>query len=159
MPPAFSLTAQPIDAAALLARLRDPRAGGLAVFEGWVRNHHEGRAVAALEYEAYAPLALKEGARILDEARGRFAIYHAAAEHRVGRLAIGESAVWVGVSAAHREEAFDACRFIIDAIKARVPVWKKEYYSDGDSGWVNCERCAHAAHGQSLSHGAGEPGA
>ena len=87
----------------------------------------------------------REGERILAEARQRFGVARVACAHRVGPLAIGELAVWVGVSAAHRGEAFDACRYIIDEVKHRVPIWKKEYYQDGDSGWVNCERCAAAA--------------
>jgi len=97
-----------------------------------------------VEYEAFAPLALREGARILSEARARFGLERACCAHRVGELQIGELAVWVGVSAAHRGEAFDACRYIIDQVKHRVPIWKKEYYAEGDSGWVNCERCAAA---------------
>jgi hypothetical protein len=92
----------------------------------------------------FAPLALREGERILAEAQQRFGVARARCAHRVGPLAIGELAVWVGVSAAHRGEAFDACRYIIDEVKHRVPIWKKEYYQDGDSGWVNCERCAAA---------------
>jgi len=72
-------------------------------------------------------------------------VARACCAHRVGTLAIGELAVWVGVSAPHRGEAFDACRYIIDEVKHRVPIWKKEYYQDGDSGWVNCERCAAVA--------------
>jgi molybdopterin synthase catalytic subunit len=119
-----------------------------------VRDHNEGRTVLRLEYEAFAPLALREGTRILAEARARFGLERAYCAHRIGLLQIGELAVWVGVSAAHRGEAFDACRFIIDQIKHRVPIWKKEYYTDGDSGWVNCERCATAVPvpGDSLLH-------
>src|ERR1700744_300421 len=99
-------------------------------------------AVGHLEYEAFEPLAVKEGSRILDEARARFGIGHPPCLHRVGDLRVGEMAVWVGVSARHRHEAFLACRYIIDEVKHRVPIWKKEHYDSGDSGWVNCERCA-----------------
>ena len=126
--------------------LQDPACGGYVAFEGWVRNANEGRTVLRLEYEAFAPLALREGARILARARERFGVKHACCAHRVGSLALGELAVWVGVSAVHRGEAFDACRYIIDEIKHRVPIWKKEHYQDGDSGWVNCEHCAAAPH-------------
>jgi molybdopterin synthase catalytic subunit len=98
--------------------------------------------VRRLEYEAFEALAVREGERIIAAARARFGVAHALCAHRVGELGIGELAVWVGVSAAHRDEAFRACRFIIDEVKHRVPIWKKEHYVGGDSGWVNCERCA-----------------
>ncbi len=111
-----------------------------------MRDHNEGRTVQRLEYEAFEALAIKEGERIVAEAVARFGVTRAACVHRVGALGIGELAVWVGVSAAHRGEAFAACRYIIDEVKHRVPIWKKEHYADGDSGWVNCERCAAAAH-------------
>jgi adenylyltransferase/sulfurtransferase len=136
----FSRTA--IDTAILRTQLADPTCGGYASFEGLVRNHNEGMSVRHLEYEAFEPLAVKEGERIIAEATERFGIDHAACVHRIGDLAIGEMAVWVGVSARHRDEAFRACRYIIDEVKHRVPIWKKEHYENGDSGWVNCERCA-----------------
>ena len=138
----FRFSEQPLDTAALQRELRDDSCGGFAAFEGWVRNHNEGHAVTRLEYEAFVELADKEGARIVAEAARRFGVTRAACVHRVGSLAIGDVAVWVGVSAAHRDEAFRACRFIIDEVKHRVPIWKKEHYVNGDSGWVNCERCA-----------------
>jgi adenylyltransferase/sulfurtransferase len=155
----FSFTRQKIDDAALRSQLFDPVAGGYTSFEGWVRNHNEGLAVRHLEYEAFEPLAIKEGERILAEAMERFGVEHAACVHRIGDLAIGEMAVWVGVSARHRDEAFRACRYIIDEVKHRVPIWKKEHYVNGDSGWVNCERCAApSAHDQTgqASHSAGD---
>jgi molybdopterin/thiamine biosynthesis adenylyltransferase/molybdopterin synthase catalytic subunit/rhodanese-related sulfurtransferase len=138
----FSFTREKIDEAALRKQLFDPTAGGYTSFEGWVRNHNEGLAVRHLEYEAFEPLAIKEGERIIAEAVARFGVEHAACVHRIGDLAIGDMAVWVGVSARHRAEAFAACRYIIDEVKHRVPIWKKEHYENGDSGWVNCERCA-----------------
>jgi molybdopterin synthase catalytic subunit len=122
--------------------LADPAAGAYASFEGWVRDHNEGRKVTRLEYEAYEALGVKEGERIIEEARSRFRIGEARCVHSLGALEIGDLAVWVGVSSAHRDEAFAACRYIIDEVKHRVPIWKKEYYLEGDSGWVNCERCA-----------------
>jgi adenylyltransferase/sulfurtransferase len=125
--------------------LREPAAGGYASFEGWVRDHNDGRRVRRLEYEAFEALAIKEGSRIVQQAIEKFGVCRAACVHRVGDLAVGELAVWVGVSAAHRQEAFAACRYIIDEVKHRVPIWKKEHYEDGDSGWVNCERCAEVA--------------
>ena len=136
----FSQTA--IDTAAARASLLDSGAGGYVSFEGWVRDHNEGQAVWRLEYEAFETLAVKEGERIIAATVARFPVKHALCIHRVGELRIGEMAVWVGVSSVHRGEAFDACRAIIDAVKHRVPIWKKEYYIGGDSGWVNCERCA-----------------
>jgi adenylyltransferase/sulfurtransferase len=136
----FSRTA--IDVSSVRAELADPACGGYTSFEGLVRNHNEGLSVRHLEYEAFEPLAVKEGERIIAEAVERFGIEHAACVHRIGDLAIGDMAVYVGASARHRDEAFRACRYIIDEVKHRVPIWKKEHYENGDSGWVNCERCA-----------------
>jgi molybdopterin synthase catalytic subunit len=141
----FSLHDTPLQPEQLRKELQNPACGGYAAFEGWVRDYNEGRTVLRLEYESFAPLALREGERILAEARQRFGVERTRCAHRVGALVVGELAVWVGVSAAHRGEAFDACRYIIDEVKHRVPIWKKEYYQDGDSGWVNCERCAGPA--------------
>jgi molybdopterin synthase catalytic subunit len=138
----FRFSHESIEIAPLRAALMDPAAGGFASFEGWVRNHNEGLAVTRLEYEAFEALAVKEGERIIAEARERFPLLAAACVHRVGSLAIGDLAVWVGVSARHRDEAFQACRYIIDEVKHRLPIWKKEHYVNGDSGWVNCEHCA-----------------
>ncbi len=130
-----------IDGAALRRELADPASGGFAAFEGWVRNHNEGRDVRRLEYEAYEDLAVKEGERIVRAAIEKFGVAHALCVHRVGSLEIGELAVWVGVSSGHRGEAFTACRYIIDEVKHRLPIWKKEHYVEGDSGWVNCTHC------------------
>jgi molybdopterin/thiamine biosynthesis adenylyltransferase/molybdopterin synthase catalytic subunit/rhodanese-related sulfurtransferase len=141
----FQFSTESLDTAALQREMRDVTCGGFAAFEGWVRNHNEGHAVTRLDYEAFAELAEKEGARIVDEAIARFGVTRAACVHRVGSLALGDVAVWVGVSGAHRDEAFRACRYIIDEVKHRVPIWKKEHYVNGDSGWVNCERCAMPA--------------
>ena len=141
---AFSFTRAPIEPEAARGPLADPACGGYAAFEGWVRDHNEGARVKRLEYEAFEALAVREGERILAEAIARFGVAHAACVHRLGELAIGELAVWVGVSAPHRDEAFRACRYVIDEVKHRVPIWKKEHYVNGDSGWVNCERCATA---------------
>ena len=121
----------------------NPGSGGVCVFEGWVRNENEGRSVERLEYEVYAPLAIAEGETVIAEANQRFPFLEASCVHRSGLLEIGDCAVWVGVSAPHRDEAFKACRYIIDEIKVRLPIWKKEHYTNGDSGWVNCERCAN----------------
>jgi molybdopterin synthase catalytic subunit len=141
----FRLSADPIDAAALVRGLADPRAGACATFEGWVRERNDGRPVRSLEYEAYAPLAEKEGTRILAEASARFPILEAACVHRTGALALGDLAVWVGVTAEHRAAAFEACRYIIDEAKTRVPIWKREHYADGTAGWINAATGASGA--------------
>jgi molybdopterin synthase catalytic subunit len=138
----FRFTREAIDPAVHRPLLDDPAAGGYASFEGWVRNHNEGRAVQRLEYEAYESLGVREGERILAEAAARFPILKAACVHRIGLLEIGEMAVWVGVSAAHRDAAFAACRYVIDETKARVPIWKKEHYAEGVTGWINCVKGA-----------------
>ena len=135
----FRLSDVPFEIAPLRARLLDNRVGGYASFEGWVRDHNDGRAVTGLHYEAYAALAEREGEAIVEEALGRFDILHAACVHRTGELGIGELAVWVGVSAAHRDAAFAACRWIIDEVKSRVPIWKQERYMQGDAGWLHPE--------------------
>jgi molybdopterin synthase catalytic subunit len=97
---------------------------------------------------------VREGDRILTEAMSRFGVTRAACVHRLGALAIGDVAVWVAASSPHRNEAFLACRYIIDEVKHRLPIWKKEHYVSGDSGWVNCERCAMTpAHGAVHVHG------
>ena len=133
----FTLSETAIDAAALARELAHTGAGACLTFEGWVRDHNAGRSVRGLTYQAYAPLAQTEGERILAEAMRRFPIVDARCVHRVGALEIGDLAVWAGVSAAHRDAAFAACRFIIDEVKARVPIWKNEHYADGDSGWLH----------------------
>lgn len=107
-----------------------PECGGIVSFEGRVRNHNEGNSVTSLEYEAYEILAIKEGVKITAEAKKKFNIIDAFSAHRVGHLQIGDMAVWILVTAKHRTEAFKACQFIIDQIKTRLPIWKKEHYSD-----------------------------
>ena len=134
----FKIASAVIDPAARKRELERSSAGACVTFEGWVRNHNEGEAVQALEYEAHQGIAEKEGSRIVAEALEKFAVTTVLCEHRVGKLAIGDCAVWVGVSADHRGAAFDACRYVIDETKARVPIWKKEHYASGATGWVNC---------------------
>ncbi len=138
----FCLQDTAIDSRSLIDSLRDSRGGALVTFEGWVRNHNDGRQVTMLEYEAYGELAKKEAERILQEAIQRFSILNARCVHRIGTLAVADMAVWVGVTSVHRDEAFQACRYIIDEVKKRVPIWKKEHYIDGSSSWVNCAACA-----------------
>ena len=147
----FRFSHTPLELERLRLSLADPACGGFVAFEGWVRNHSEGAQVRHLEYEAFEALALREGERIVQEAIARFGVTRAACEHRLGDLPIGEVAVWVGASAPHRDEAFRAVRYIIDEVKQRLPIWKKEHYLNGDSGWVNCERCATGS-GASAAH-------
>jgi molybdopterin synthase catalytic subunit len=135
----FELADLALDVSALRRGLLDAHAGAYASFEGWVRDHNEGQTVLGLNYSAYRALAESEGARIVAEARQKFDIRGAACVHRVGELALGELAVWVGVSAAHRGPAFEACRWIIDEVKARVPIWKNERYAEGSAQWLHPE--------------------
>jgi len=142
----MQMSDMPILPERLRAELEDHAAGAFVSFEGWIRNENENQEVLRLEYEAYEPLCLAEGLRVIDAAREKYPLQKALCIHRTGLLELGECAVWVGVSSPHRDAAFAACRYIIDQVKTRLPIWKKEYYANGDSGWVNCERCA--AHGQ-----------
>lgn len=124
----FQIVDTTIDPLQLKQQLRHDQCGGFVSFEGWVRNHNESKQVDYLVYETYLALATSEGARIVALAKTQFAIEDAYCVHRIGTLHIGDMAVWVGVSAAHRDAAFAACRFIIDTIKQHVPIWKQEYY-------------------------------
>jgi molybdopterin synthase catalytic subunit len=143
----FAISRDALKPEELKQPLLNAQAGGYVAFEGWVRNHNDGRSVLTLEYEAFEPLCLKEAERILVEAKQRFDIYDCACVHRVGALTVGDMAVWVGVTAAHRGTAFDACQFVIDEIKSRLPIWKKETYTDGSSDWVNCQQgCGTHSH-------------
>jgi molybdopterin synthase catalytic subunit len=132
----FEIATESIDPDGCRLALASGAAGAFVAFEGWVRDHNDGRAVTLLEYEAYETLAVSEGEAILEEARERFGVEAVHAVHRTGRLAIGDLAVWVGVSAAHRAPAFEACRYVIDEVKGRVPIWKREHYADGAVEWV-----------------------
>lgn len=134
----FSLSSAAIAPDALYKQMSNNKAGALVTFDGRVRNHNDGHTVIRLEYEAYEELALSEGTKIAIEALKKFDVYQVNCVHRTGMLEIGEVAVWVGVLSAHRDAAFQACRYVIDEIKMRVPIWKNEHYLDGSSGWVNC---------------------
>ncbi len=134
----FELTNSDIDTEALRAGHAHDASGGFVCFEGWVRDHNEGRSVSGLHYEAYEALAIREGNTIIAEALQLFDVRTARCQHRIGPLAIGGIAVWVGAGGDHRDAAFKACRYIIDEVKARVPIWKKELYIDGDTEWIDC---------------------
>ena len=133
----FALLDVAIDEQRLKQALRDDRCGALATFEGWVRNHNNASEVERLTYYGYENLAINQGREIINEAKRRFEITHAVAIHRIGALDIGDMAVWIGAVSAHRYPAFDACRWILDTIKAEIPVWKQEYYEHESSKWLS----------------------
>jgi molybdopterin synthase catalytic subunit len=132
------LTRDRIDPAQFLSVQPEPDCGASASFFGWVRNHHEGRSVLRLNYECYEPLASKELNRIALEAKERFGCGQVRVLHRFGMIEVGEAAVAIEANSAHRDEAFKACRFVIERIKRTVPIWKQEFYSDGTAAWVLC---------------------
>jgi molybdopterin synthase catalytic subunit len=125
----------PIRAKEIVAALKAPADGAVVVFDGIVRNNSTGRETLYLEYEAYESMALKQMRAIGEQTRKQFSIHRIAIVHRLGRLDIGETSVLIAVSSAHREAAFDACRFAIDTLKRTVPIWKKEFFRDG-AVWV-----------------------
>lgn len=129
------LTDQPLDLAPLIARVTSPERGGVACFLGTVRDHHEGRAVTGLEYSAYEAMAEAECARVVAEAEAKWDVAVALA-HRTGRLEVGDVAVAIAAAAPHRDAAFMACRYVIEQVKRRVPIWKRERYLDGTVAWV-----------------------
>ena len=133
----FSLSETSIESSALRAEFAAHTAGALVVFEGVVRDYGNGKKVVKLEYEAKLALANAEYETIVQEASRLYPLIWTRCVHRVGEALPGQTAIWLGVACAHRAEAFEACRFIIDHIKARVPIWKKEYYEDGESEWLN----------------------
>ena len=130
------LSDRPLDTAAVSARVEGPGMGGIVVFVGAVRDHARGREIRHLEYEAYAGMAEREMERIADEAAERWQGARVAIAHRTGCLEIGDLAVVVAAAAPHRDEAFAACRYAIDTLKERVPIWKKEFATDGEY-WVD----------------------
>ena len=128
-----------IDLQAVLKSVEDPSAGAIYIFVGTTRNHSHGKKVVALEYDAYQPMAQKFMTKIAEEIQSRCNIARISIVHRIGRVEIGEASVVIAVSAAHRKEAFEACRFAIDELKKVVPIWKKEFYEDGNV-WVEKPR-------------------
>jgi molybdopterin synthase catalytic subunit len=130
------LTREPIDPSALARRVADGATGATAIFLGTVRDEHRGRPVLRLDYEAYAPMALREMRRIAAELRERFPVRRAAIVHRLGTLEIGEASICIALSLPHRADSFAALRFAIDTFKDQVPIWKREHFADGESLWV-----------------------
>ncbi len=140
----FLLTETPIDPMSRRKELLSLTAGAYCSYEGWVRNHNEGKTVAALHYSGYPQLAPAIAHTILEEAKAKFGIEDAAVVHRIGPLTTGDIAVWVGVTAHHRGDTFLACRYIIDNVKHRLPIWKKELYTDGTEAWIESNHCGCA---------------
>ncbi len=130
------LTAETIDVHSVLAMVQSPSRGGIASFVGVVRDHHQGRSVVRLTYSAYAPMVEAECARVVSEAEQRWPVT-VALRHRIGTLEVGEVAIAVAVGAGHRDAAFEACRHVVDEVKRRAPIWKRELYADGGTAWVD----------------------
>ena len=135
-----------IDVGALIAGVSDVACGATAVFVGTVRNENDGRPVAGIEYSAYSEMAAKEMERIAGEAAARFGTDRIAVEHRVGFLELGEASVAIAIAHPHRAPALDATRYIIEELKKRVPIWKREHYTDGTRAWVDPTRTPAEAH-------------
>ena len=134
----FQLIREPIDGSALIDHVRGAGDGAVVTFDGCVRNQSHGRRTLYLDYEAYESMALTKIREIASAVHEKFQIHRVAVAHRLGRLEIGETSVFIAVSAAHRPAAFDACRFAIDTLKRTVPIWKKEYFEDG-AVWADGE--------------------
>jgi molybdopterin synthase catalytic subunit len=132
------LLREPIDMPALVRHVRAPEDGAIVTFDGFVRNQSHNRATLYLDYEAYESMALAKMREIAALIHEKYKIHHVAIVHRLGRLEIGETSVFIAVSAPHRAAAFDACRFAIDTLKRTVPIWKKEYFKDG-AVWADGE--------------------
>jgi molybdopterin synthase catalytic subunit len=128
---------RPIDAASLMAEVSRPNCGAVSLFVGTVRDTSDGRPVDAIDYTAYIAMAEAELERILEEAEGHFGVTTLVVEHRIGTLAIGDASVAIASSHPHRQPALDSVRYIIEEIKKRVPIWKREHYSDGTRDWVD----------------------
>lgn len=134
----YQLVREPIDMSSLARHVRAPEDGAIVAFDGFVRNQSHSRATLYLDYEAYESMALAKMREIGDQLHEKYRIHRVAMVHRLGRLEIGETSVFIAVSAPHRAAAFDACRFAIDTLKRTVPIWKKEYFADG-AVWADGE--------------------
>lgn len=154
------ITTDPIDPSAVAERVGAPEDGAVALFAGAVRNRNEGRPVGGMEYEGYAEMAREQLAAIVAEAASRAGSDRIAAVHRLGELEVGEVSVAIAVSTPHRAEAFEAARYVIEEIKKRLPVWKRERYLDGESAWLKGRSPAPAAVGVGCGDGpgSGRPG-
>ena len=137
-PDIIQLVREPINPAGLIAHVRGASDGAISSFDGFVRDHSKNRRTLYLEYEAYESMAIAKMQEIVTHLHEKYAIHRVAMVHRLGRLEIGETSVFIAVSAPHRAAAFDACRYAIDTLKRTVPIWKKEYFEDG-SVWADGE--------------------
>ena len=133
----FRVTSEVLNVQQVHDVVKRPTDGAVVTFDGIVRNNFAGRPVQRLEYEAYTVMAEKKMADIGAEVQRKFAVGEIAMVHRIGRLEIGESSIVIAVAAPHRQAAFEACAYAMDRVKAEVPVWKKEFFADGDDHWVN----------------------
>lgn len=132
-----AIVSHPLDAAALLAEVAAVGHGATAVFVGTVRDTHAGRHVTGMEYKAYEAMALHELTAVVAEAEAAYPGAQVVCEHRVGELTLGEASVVIAAAHAHRTPAFEACRFVIEELKRRVPIWKREHYMDGTRAWID----------------------
>jgi len=132
------LVRDPIHHEALVEHVREPQDGAVVTFDGCVRDHSHGRNTLYLDYEAYEAMALEKIREIAEQVHEKFAIHRVAMAHRLGRLEIGETSVFIAISSEHRPAAFEACRYAIDTLKKTVPIWKKEYFADG-AVWADGE--------------------
>jgi len=135
----FKISSELIDRELLIENIKNNHAGALVTFEGWVRDHNQGKKVSSLEYQVYAELAILEGEKILKEAVEKFNLHHIECVHRYGHLSLGDTAIWIGATATHRDDAYKASRYVIDEIKFRLPIWKKEHYVSDEAKWVFCK--------------------
>ena len=134
------LVREPLDAKALIRRVLRPANGAVVLFLGVVRDVNDGRAVTGIEYSAYEPMAARELNEITTEAAHRFGVSDIVVQHRLGELALEDASVGIAVAHPHRGEAYEASRWIIEEIKRRVPIWKREHYADGTREWVDPTR-------------------
>jgi molybdopterin synthase catalytic subunit len=140
-----SIDTSEIDPALLINEVSSPQSGAISIFVGTVREVNEGRSVSGIEYSAYKSMASAELERILDEAEARFGVSALVVEHRIGLLGLGDVSVAIAAAHPHRAPALDCTRFVIEEIKKRVPIWKKEHYADGTREWVDPTRAARAS--------------
>ena len=136
------ITDQPISTPQFLSQNQDESCGASASFVGTVRNHHQGKSVEKLYYECYKAMANKQIGLIIDRIKETWGVYNIRLLHRVGWLEVGDVAIVIEVQSGHRAEAFEACRAVLEEVKKKIPIWKKEVYTSGQSDWVLCSHVA-----------------
>lgn len=148
-----TITRDPIDIERIRKEAHHPKAGAMLLFCGDIRNHSEGKAVVHLEYEAHPTMADRQISDIVEEAKKRWEIHHVEVLHRFGKMEVLECSIAIAVATSHRKDCYAASRFIIDAIKHSVPIWKKEFFVDGSSEWSKgCEACGIHEDGADAHH-------